>query len=70
VIFAELVLADTGAEIARGSAVLVLPEDTMHSFEAEHNRIVWSLHLHGVIDRWPDVTDEHPLVVHPRRVAG
>jgi hypothetical protein len=68
--FAEIVLADTTLEIARGHAPLLLPEDTMHSFEADHNKIVWSLHLHGTVDRWPDVFDEHPLVVHPRRVGG
>ncbi len=68
--FAEIVLADTTVDVARGSAALHLPEDTMHSFEADHNKIAWSLHLHGTIDRWPDVMDEHPLVVHPKRVGG
>lgn len=68
--FAEIVLVDTASptETARGSAQLHIPEDTMHSFEAPHNKILWSLSLHGSIDRWPDVSDEFPLSVQPRRV--
>lgn len=66
--FFHRVLADTGMETARGSAELALPEDTMHSFEAPNNKIVWVLKIHGTIDRWPDVADEFPVVVEPRRV--
>jgi len=68
--FAEIVLVDTAMETARGSAELHLPEDTMHSFDAPHNKIQWSLSLHGTIDRWPDVNDEFPLSVQPRRIEA
>ena len=63
-------LVDTAMETARGSAELHLPEDTMHSFDAPHNKIQWSLSLHGTIDRWPDVSDEFPLNVQPRRIEA
>jgi hypothetical protein len=42
----------------------------MHSFAAPHNKIVWSLKVEGVIDRWPDVGEEFPLVVYPRRIGA
>jgi hypothetical protein len=41
----------------------------MHSFEAGHNKIIWSLRVHGDIYRWPDVKDEYPIVVLPMRHA-
>lgn len=66
--FAEIVLVDTDYGVGMGSARFDVPEDTMHSFEAPNNKIVWSLKLHGVIDHWPDVQEDFPLVIHPRSV--
>jgi hypothetical protein len=66
--FAELVLVDTGHGVGRGNARFDVPADTMHSFEAPSNKIVWRLKLHGVIANWPDVMEEFPLVIHPRNV--
>jgi hypothetical protein len=39
----------------------------MHSFEASRNKIVWKLTLKGAIAKWPDVSDEFPIVVTPER---
>lgn len=66
--FAEIVVADGDFGLATGSARFAVPADTMHSFEAPHNKIVWRLTLHGVVDRWPDVMEEFPLAIHPRSV--
>lgn len=71
-VFASLILVDTanGWEIPRGSAALVIPEDTMHSFAADNNKIVWELKVSGDIERWPDVEQSFPITVHPIQMAG
>lgn len=70
--FARYVLLDTRdpSQIAAGETLLALPADTMHTFEAPHNKVVWSLKLHGDIPNWPDVDDEVALTVYPTAVAG
>ncbi len=69
-VFASHVLVDTvnDWEISRGSASLVIPDDTMHSFEAPANKIVWELKVAGEIARWPDVDESFPVTVHPIRL--
>ncbi len=66
-VFATLGLIDTVNywEIGKGVAEVFLPEDTMHSFAALHNKIVWSIKVEGEIHRWPDVDDEFPIAVLP-----
>jgi hypothetical protein len=65
--FATIDAADTTdrRDILAGRARLAVPGDTMHSFEAQHNKIVWSLQVYGDIRRWPDVKDEFPIVILP-----
>jgi hypothetical protein len=65
--FARLVLLDTrdAAQIAGGETLLALPADTMHSFQSSHNKVVWSLKLHGEIARWPDIDDDAVVTVYP-----
>ena len=65
--FARFVLLDItdAAQIAAGETLLALPADTMHTFEAPRNKVVWSLKLHGDIPNWPDVDDEVALTVYP-----
>ncbi|MCZ7648655.1 MAG: hypothetical protein M5U26_25920 [Planctomycetota bacterium] len=48
------------------SATVTLPADAMHSFSAEHNKIVWKLRVQGDIERWPDFDREFPLRVAAR----
>lgn len=69
--FATLAVVDTSErlEIAAGEAAVTVPADTMHSFAATHNRIVWTLKVAGDIRRWPDVGEEFDLVVRPREVG-
>jgi len=66
--FARIDVVDTPSspEIARGSAELEIPADSMHSFEAPNNKIVWALHVTAEIPRRPDVGEEHKLVIQPR----
>jgi hypothetical protein len=51
--------------ILAGQASLAVPRDTMHSFEAAHNKIVWSVHVHADVRRWPDSKEDYPIVVLP-----
>jgi hypothetical protein len=49
-----------------GSCKIIIPADTMHSWEGDHNRIVWTLRVRGEIPRWPDIDEEFPVTVLPR----
>jgi hypothetical protein len=71
-IFATVDFVDTTAdwEMPRGSAELVIPEDTMHSFEADSNKIVWEIKVAGDIARWPDVQQNFPITLRPIRIGG
>ena len=69
--FYNMALAETSNlnDIMTGSHVeAVLPADTMHSFEARHNKIEWQLQVRGKIRRWPDVKHDFKLVVQPQRM--
>jgi hypothetical protein len=65
--FYELELNRTAslAEIASGQIGFVLPQDTMHSFSAENNKIVWRLDMRGNIKSWPDVKESFEIEVTP-----
>ncbi len=71
-VFARLVLVETSdpGRIAAGETMLLLPADTMHSFKASHNEIVWTLKVRGDIARWPDLDDELALTVYPASFLG
>lgn len=70
--FARIEVLDTpdATRIAQGSAALEIPSDTMHSFDGGNNRIVWELQLKGEIGRWPDVLEDHELVIEPAEEGG
>jgi hypothetical protein len=51
--------------IQRGEAEIQIPADTMHSFESEHNRIIWTINVKGDIAMWPDIDNSYPLLVLP-----
>ena len=54
-------------EIQRGEATIPVPADTMHTFDAARNKVIWHIVLHGEIGRWPDVKEEYPIQVLPLR---
>ena len=61
----ELYRTSDRGEIAAGQVGFVLPPDTMHSFEAENNKILWSLDVHGNIRSWPDVKESFKITATP-----
>lgn len=63
----EVVQIERGQALANGSATLEMPAHSMHSFEADHNKVVWTLKLTASIAWWPDVITEFPFVVEPGR---
>jgi len=56
--------------LARGDAMLRIPGDSMHSFDASSNRIVWELAIQGEIPSWPDMEDEIEIRIAPRHDAA
>ena len=61
----ELLDSPFAPEVERGQLTAAIPDDTMHSFAAPHNRVVWAVTVRGEIPRWPDVSEELPLEVLP-----
>ncbi len=62
----ELWKTTHAGDIASGRVGFVIPENTMHSFEADNNKIIWSIDVHGDIARWPDVRESFTIAVMPR----
>jgi hypothetical protein len=69
-VFATFDLVDTANdwEISPGVRELVIPGDTMHSFEATSNKIVWEVKVEGTIARWPDVEQNFPIEIRPMQI--
>ncbi|OQA16960.1 MAG: hypothetical protein BWY64_02342 [bacterium ADurb.Bin363] len=68
--FCTINLAETENlyEIEKGNVSFTLPEDTIHFFESEHNKIAWSLHLVGKMKYWFDIHEEFSLTVLPKNM--
>jgi hypothetical protein len=64
----DLVNTSNDWEIPQGSAEHSIPADTMHSFSADANKIVWEIKVEGEIARWPDVSQNFPLRIRPMRI--
>jgi Protein of unknown function (DUF3592) len=66
--FFEAVLVETRdtSEMRSGSLTVAIPEDAMHSLSLESNSIDWQFRITGEIPRWPDIKDEHAIVVLPK----
>ncbi len=69
--FFEMELLDTQDryQIEAGSIGFVIPADTMHSFEADNNKIIWSLDVRGDIKFWPDVKQSYKIIISPKTVT-
>jgi hypothetical protein len=52
--------------IRMGHASFNVPADTMHTFIAEHNQIMWVLVFRGGISLGPDLDDEFEIPVFPK----
>ena len=66
-VFATLEVVNTTdrSAVRSGQARLRVPSDLMHSWSANHNKILWSIRMHGDIARWPDIKEEFPVTVLP-----
>lgn len=51
--------------VRHGSGTIRIPADAMHSFDAPHNKIIWTMTVNGTINRWPDVDDTFTVTVSP-----
>jgi hypothetical protein len=61
----ELYRTINSTEIASGQVGFILPHDTMHSFSAQNNKIIWRLDMRGDIEKWPDVKESFEIDVAP-----
>ncbi|MCA9075447.1 MAG: DUF3592 domain-containing protein [Planctomycetaceae bacterium] len=70
--FHEQVLfeSDQSYDIASGEADIEVPADSMHTFTANNNEIVWTLEMAGDIPLRPDVSATFPIVVTPHEKEG
>jgi Protein of unknown function (DUF3592) len=70
-IFKTIELAEESnfTDIRGGRALLKIPEDTMHSFDASNNKIIWSLQVKGDVAYYPDIDDDFTLNVLPSPAA-
>lgn len=68
--FAEIPIFETTEmfEMAEGLAEIIVPDDTMHSFDAPNNKVQWTLEVHGHITLWPDVATSFPITILPKRL--
>jgi hypothetical protein len=71
-LFHAAVLADVTqpAAIPTGTANLSIPAGTVPSFEADHNKILWSLKVQTEIPGWPDSEEELAIRVEPPAAGG
>jgi hypothetical protein len=48
---------------------ICLPADMMHSFQSEHNSLVWKIVVEGECPKWPEFCRSFPVAVYPRSAA-
>lgn len=65
----DLLTTESPMDILSGKIDFAIPEPTMHSFDAQNNKIIWSIRLHGDIARWPDIDQNHPFTVYPHTLS-
>ena len=66
-IFEKIVVTESTnpQEVQFGSSTIQIPDDSMHTFEAYRNEIVWTVEVRGDIPLWPDVQETFPFRVKP-----
>ena len=65
--FAEIPVfsSDDPHEFGRNKREFVIPTDTMHSFQADNNKVIWTLHVAGEIASFPDIDENYQVVLLP-----
>ncbi len=71
-VFARLDIASvtTPREIRSGEASVTVPSGLVPSFAGAHNKIIWTIHVHGQIAHWPDLDEKFPVTVLPSAPAA
>ncbi len=64
----QLAQTTNPAQMSYGEIGFAVPAETMHSFAADNNKIIWSLNVAGDIERWPDIKDEFDITITPRQM--
>ena len=70
-VFATLPIVEVSdrRDMVAGEGAVTLPADTMHTFKASNNKILWRLKVNGDIRMWPDVKEEFEFEVLPAPVG-
>jgi hypothetical protein len=61
----EIFSASSPDITSTGQADFDIPADTMHSFEAANNKILWEIAVKGGIEKWPDINEEFKITIVP-----
>ena len=66
-VFATVPVLDTDQPFAitGGSTGFAVPADTVPTFKAEHNKVLWTLKVSCEIPGWPDSEDDYEVLVRP-----
>ncbi|MFA6103976.1 MAG: DUF3592 domain-containing protein [Victivallaceae bacterium] len=66
-VFEQIGIADTvdRREITAGNAAFTVPRESMHTFDADSNKIIWRLKLKGKKRFFPDLNYEYAVNVMP-----
>ena len=62
--------APGSAILQEGNVTLEIPGNTMHTFKASNNQIIWQLMVEAEIPRWPDISDSWEISILPHSEAG
>lgn len=57
----------TDAEPWESSFAIRIPDRVMHSFESDHNKILWRILVAGRLLKWPDFERSYRILVFPAR---
>jgi len=66
----DVVNTENAWEIPQGAFELTIPGDSMHSFEANANKVIWEIKVEGKILRWPDIDQNFPIRIDPIRIEN
>jgi len=66
----DLINTQNDWEIPQGAVELTIPSDSMHSFEADANKIIWEIKIEGEIVRWPDIGQNFPITIRPMPIEN
>jgi hypothetical protein len=68
--FAELPIIKSRSSLRSGKVQMTIPENSMHSFEAEHGGIDWSVQVFADVSLLPNVAVGFPITVLPKRIES